>query len=81
MPREQFHYHEKGNHDETWHYLCESEDGALHVETEHSSGPGRGSGEVIGPHLRSIEEFLASGQGTAQDKLRALLEERGISGA
>lgn len=77
MARTRFHYHEKGNHDETWHYLCD-EGADLHVETETSSGPGRGDGKISAPLRRSIKEFLESGQGTAQNKLRALLDERGI---
>lgn len=74
--RIQFYYHEKGNHDETWHYLCISDDGVLHVETETSAGPGRGSGEITNPWARSVDEFLASGQGTAQSNLRELLAHR-----
>ena len=75
--RVRFYYHEKGNHDETWHYLCVSEAGEMHVETEFSSGPGHGSGEIGRPTRRSIEEFMASGRGTAQDNLQKLLAERG----
>lgn len=79
--RFQFYYHEKGNHDETWHYLCIAENGAMHVESEFSSGPGRGSGEITGPQRRTIEEFFASGQGTAQSNLKQLLTDRGLDHA
>jgi hypothetical protein len=76
MARVQFYYHEKGNHDEKWHYLCDV-GGELHVETETSAGPGRGSGEITAPWRRSVEEFLEQDNSTAKDKLRALLRERG----
>ncbi|WP_338503672.1 hypothetical protein V6R86_08405 [Sphingomonas kaistensis] len=79
--RIRFYYHEKGNHDETWHFLCLGKDGEVHVETEFSAGPGRGDMEVGKPFIRSVNEFLGSGRGTAQDKLRALLDERGIEHA
>ena len=75
--RIRFFYHEKGNHDETWHYLFVGDSGELHVETEYSAGPGRGSGEIPEPTRHSIEEFLAGGEGTAQRNLRDLLAERG----
>lgn len=81
MERVRFFYHEKGNHDETWHYLCVEPDGGLHVESEYSAGPGRGSGEITEPIRRSIEEFLASGDGTAQSNLRDLLAKRGAGDA
>jgi len=74
--RIRFFYHEKGNHDETWHYLCVNDAGEMHVETEYSAGSGRGSGEITEPHRRSIEQFMESGRGTAQDNLRKLLAER-----
>ena len=73
MARVQFYYHEKGNHDETWHYLCKDERGRAFVETETSAGPGRGDMEIGKPPLRSVQEFLASGQGTAQDNLLELM--------
>ncbi len=81
MERVQFFYHEKGNHDETWHYLCVEEAGEMFVETEYSAGPGRGSGEITKPNRQSIDEFLASGHGTAQNNLRTLLERREADGA
>lgn len=74
--RIRFFYHEKGNHDETWHYLCVGDSGEMHVETEYSAGPGRGSGEITKPYRRSVGEFLESGQGTAQDNLLKLLAKR-----
>ena len=77
MARTRFYYHEKGNHDETWHYLCDGSNGEQYVETEYSAGPGRGSGEITGPVRRSIEVFFASGEGTAQANLRKILAERG----
>ena len=82
MARTRFYYHEKGNHDETWHYLCE-EDGSFHVETETSPGPGRDWGSTEGekPSRRSVDEFLAGDNSTAKDKLRELLAERGIDRA
>ena len=76
MARTQFYYHEKGNHDEKWHYLCDDGAGGFHVETETSAGPDRGSGEITAPWRRSIEEFLAQDNSTAKDRLRALLDER-----
>jgi len=73
MARTRFYYHEKGNHDETWHYLCE-EDGAFHVETETSPGPGRDWGSTEGgkPSRRSIDEFLRESSGSVE--ARALQE-------
>jgi len=81
VERIRFFYHEKGNHDETWHYLCITDDGAMHVESEYSAGPGRGSGVVTEPHRRSVAEFLASGRGTAQSNLEKLLADRGMGNA
>jgi|GEM_PF-4543510 len=75
--RIQFYYHEKGNHAETWHYLCVSDTGDMHVESEFSAGPGRGAGDVSKPHRRTIGEFMESGQGTPQDNLQKLLTARG----
>lgn len=74
--RIRFFYHERGNHDETWHYLSIASSGEMHVETEYSSGPGRGSCEIRGPFRSSIEEFLASGSGSAQFNLLDLLKKR-----
>jgi hypothetical protein len=74
MPRVQFYYHEKGNHDETWHYLCKDQHGRAYVETERSAGdPKRGSMEVGAPACRTIQEFLESGQGSAQNDLLSLI--------
>jgi len=75
--RVRFYYHEKGNHDEKWHYLCDDGVGNLHVETETSAGPGRGSGEITAPWRRSVEQFLDQDNSTAKSKLLALLRERG----
>jgi hypothetical protein len=72
MARHQFYYHEKGNHNETWHYLCKDEYGRAYVETETSAGQGAGM-EIGEPHRRSVQEFLASGQGTAQENLLKLI--------
>lgn len=72
--RIRFFYHEKGNHDETWHYLCIGSNGEMHVETEISQGVGGGRYETLGPYSNSVTEFLSGPGGTAQDKLRKLLE-------
>lgn len=78
MARTQFYYHEKGNHDETWHYLCDDGAGNVHVETETSAGPGRGDMEISKPYRRSVAEFLEQDNSTAKNKLIALLDDRGI---
>jgi hypothetical protein len=72
MARTPFYYHEKGNHDERWYYLCRDDNGKAYIESEFSPGPGRGN-EDIGPTSMSVLDFLASGQGTAQDKLLQLI--------
>lgn len=72
----QFHKHEKGIGDEDWYYLVrDMESGEMHVLHEWSHNMGNfkfqsGEAEI------SLEEFLKGG-GTRQDKLLALLKERG----
>ena len=73
MPRTQFFYHEKGNHDETWYYLCKDENGQAYIEHEFSAGPGNGSVEIGDPTRMSVQQFLESGQGTAQNNLLQLI--------
>lgn len=63
-----FHYHEKGNHDETWHELArDTETGEVFIEK------GWARRDDVGDCRIELATFLATERSTARDKLVALI--------
>lgn len=63
-----FHYHEKGNHDETWHSLARDTDtGEVFVQKEWAHR------ENVGDCRIELAAFLASNDSTARTNLMKLI--------
>jgi hypothetical protein len=63
-----FHYHENGNHDETWYRLArDTETGDLFVEHAWARGAD------VGEERIELRRFLETNRSTARDKLMKLI--------
>lgn len=67
--RRRFYYHEKGNHDERWHYLArDSETGKVWIVNGYAP-----MGEEYHETKSEVEQFLAEDSSTAKTNLLALI--------
>lgn len=67
--RRQFFYHEKGNHDERWHYLArDTETGRVWIVNGYAP-----MGEEYHETRSEVAEFLATDNSTAKSNLLTLI--------
>ncbi len=67
--RHRFFYHEKGNHDERWHYLArDTETGEVWIVNGYAP-----MGEEYHESTSSIEEFLTVDNSSARSNLLTLI--------